>query len=166
MELTIKEIIAVTGLLSGGAWFYWTQKFKPRVEFDIDCEFFFPREVVDDAIIEIRLVFNNMGHVQHTLRKLELSVHALGDIQELGVKPESNDVVFKERVLKRQSIVPDNWYYWVRPGVKQVFTKIIKLNRKHSVVRVTAGFAYGDFIKSRHTARRIFEVPDNPGNGD
>lgn len=158
------EILAIVGLLSAGIWFYWTQKFKPRVEFNIDCEFFFPREASGDVIAEIRLIFNNNGHVQQTLRKLELSIHGLLDQQNIEIKPNTNDVVFNERILPRQSIVPNNWYYWIRPGVNQTITKIVKVNKKHSVIRATAGFSYSGLIRSKHTARRVFQVPKYVSN--
>lgn len=158
MELSIKEIIAILGFLSAAIWFYWTQKFKPRVEFDVDCEFFQPGSDSDKLIAEIRFVFKNMGFVQHTIKYLELSVHGLMDESRIISDTETQNIIFKDKIFERSSIVPKNWYYWVRPNVNQIITKVISIDKRHSVIRVIAGFSYRDSKKSRHTAQRIFQV--------
>lgn len=164
MEYSISEIISIIGLVSAGIWFYWTQKFRPRVEFDIDCEFFSSSESCEDLVAEIRLTFNNKGFVQHTLKKLELSVHGLSDLQVIKTKDKTHDVIFKEPLFERQTIIPTDWYYWVRPGVSQTITKLIKINKSQSIIRVTSGFTYSDFTNSKHTARRTFSVSTEAKN--
>lgn len=159
MEFSVKELIAISGLIGAALWFLWTQKYKPRMEFDVDCEFFFPADNSHDIIAEIRFSFYNRGFVQHTIKKLELSVHGLKDNASVNVNPDNRNVIFSQAILKRQTVFPQGWYYWVRPNVHQVITKIIKIERKHSVIRVISGFAYRDTKKSRHTAQRVFQLP-------
>lgn len=159
MDLSINELITLAGFIGAGVWFYWTQKFKPRMEFDIDCGFFLPDAKSDDLIAEIRLILNNKGMVQHTIRRLELSVHGLSDNRRIETRPNTNDVMFEATILARQPAVPNEWTFWVRPNVRQPITKLISVNKRYPVIRVTASFAYGGLVKSRHTARRVFEVP-------
>lgn len=161
MELSIKEIISLLGLLSAAIWFYWTQKFKPRVEFYVDCEFFQPSSDSDNLIAEIRFVFNNRGFVQHIIKHLELSVHGLIDESRIISNEKKQNVIFKDKIFDRNSVVPKGWYFWVRPNVNQVITKVISINKRHSVIRVIAGFSYTDPKKSRHTAQKVFQVPNN-----
>ena len=108
MELSIKEIITLCGFVSAGIWFYWTQKFKPRVEFDIDCDFFFPSNNSEEVIAEIRFIFRNKGLVQHTIKFLELSIHGLENDDVVKPSPDTQNVIFKEEIFKRHTVVPEN----------------------------------------------------------
>lgn len=154
----IKENLVLISALLTIIWFYWTEKHKPRLEFDINCKFINTDNANKDYIAEVQLILSNNGYVNKKLNKLELSVHTLEDYDFITEKEESKDIVFNKRILKRQSVIPDNWVYWVRPNVKQVFTKIIKIEGKCPVVRVTAGFSYGLFGDSKHTSQRVFQV--------
>ena len=160
MEFGISEIITIAGFLSAGIWFYWTQKFKPRVEFDVDCRFFSLNEKSNILITEIRFIFSNKGFIQHTIKLLELSVHGLCGENPINVKLENNNVIFTGDILKRQSAIPKGWHFWVRPNVNQVITKIIKIENKYKVIRIIASFSYKDSKKSLHTAQRVFQMPD------
>lgn len=161
MDFSIKEILTLLGLLSAAIWFYWTQKFKPRVEFYVDCEFFRSSNDSDHLIAEIRFVFKNRGFVQHIIKHLELSVHGLMDDSRIICNEKNQNVIFKDKIFERRSVVPKGWYFWVRPSVNQVITKVISIDKRHSVIRVVAGFSYTDSKKSRHTAQKVFQVPNN-----
>jgi hypothetical protein len=155
----LSGFLPIFTLLAAAIWFLWTEKFKPRIQFDIDCGFIFVNSNSSEVIAEIRLLFDNKGFVQHTLYNLEISVHGLNAAESLSVKEESKDLIFEKELLERSSAIPEGWYFWIRPGIHQVITKIIKFDVKYSVIRVTSAFSYKKKTKKRHTARRVFQVP-------
>jgi hypothetical protein len=155
----VGSVVSVLGILAAAWWFLATTKFKPRIQFELDCHFFQTKRLEDDVIAELQFVFENKGFVEHRMYNLHVSVHALsgGAVKE---KEKTKELIFNERVIPKVSIVPpeEDEFYFVRPGARQVISHIVRIPKKYDVVRVTAGFNYHKGDRYPHTARRIFRV--------
>jgi hypothetical protein len=143
-----------------GAYWFISNTIKPRIQFDLDCAFLPIRENPSELVVELRFVFENKGFMEHRLYNLNVSVHAC----ESGQKPKEKDVTkelqFSQRLLSKVQVVPEKYkYYFVRPGVRQVITHIIRVPSSLSIVRITAGFDYDRNGQYPHTARRVFQTP-------
>lgn len=156
--------VSVVALLAAGWWFLNTTKFKPRIQFDIDCKFVLLRVNPEWLVAEIQLIFENKGFVEHRIHDLNLSVHQLPSEEDLEEREITHELLFKKAVFRKLSIVPPGYgFFFVRPGVRQVVTHTVRIPASVSVIRITAGFEY-DRVKKNfpHTARRIFQTPSEP----
>ncbi len=155
----LSNVVSILALGAAAWWFLITTKFKPRIQFDLDCNFLPLNANEDSFISELKFIFENKGFVEHRLYRLTVSVHTLESEENLSEKEVTKDILFKKRLLPEVSIVPKKYgFYFVRPGVRQVITHVIKVPKSVSVIRVTAGFDYDRSGKYPHTARRVFKV--------
>ena len=140
-------------------WFFMTTKFKPRIQFDLDCNFLPLSSNRDQLIGELLFIFENKGFIEHRLYKLNVAVHTLESEKDLLEKDGTRELLFKKQLLPKVSIVPKRYgYYFVRPGAQQVITHIISVPSSVSVIRVTASFNYSRSDNYPHSARRVFTV--------
>jgi hypothetical protein len=153
------DAVSILAIGAAALWFLTTTKFKPRIQFDLGCNFLPINENNDSLIAELQFIFENKGFVEHRLYNLNVSVHTLQSENDLSVKPVTKELLFKRQLLPRVSIVPKAYnFYFVRPGTRQVVTHITVVPKSISVIRVTASFDYGGSRRWPHTARRVFEV--------
>jgi len=153
------SLASVIAIVAAAWWFLVTTKFKPRIQFDLDCKFFPLGQNADFLVAELQFIFENKGFVEHKLYNLNLSVHALESETALKRKERTNELVFKKRILEQISLVPEKYkFYFVRPGARQVITHIFTVPKDASVIRVTSSFDYVRSDKFPHTSRRIFRV--------
>ena len=53
----------ILGLLAAGWWFLYTPQFKPRIQFDLECEI---RSIGSDMyLLGVLFAFENKGFVEH-----------------------------------------------------------------------------------------------------
>ena len=160
------NVAAVLALLGAGLWFLYTTQFKPRLQFDIECRFLRLHQNRERVVLELQLIFENKGFVEHRLWNLNVSVHALDSEGDLATK-ENGELQFSKRLLPKTQLVPEKVvYYFVRPGVRQVITHIVEIPAAISVIRVTAGFDYHLNDEYPHTMRRVFHVPPDASEND
>jgi hypothetical protein len=156
---TVSDAVSILAIGAAALWFLTTTKFKPRIQFDLDCNFLPINENNDSLIAELQFIFENKGFVEHRLYNLNVSVHTLQSDNDLPVKPVTKELLFNRQLLPRVSIVRKAYnFYFVRPGTRQVITHIMVFPKSISVIRVTASFDYGDSRRWPHTARRVFKV--------
>jgi hypothetical protein len=148
-------------MAGAGWWFLYTTQFKPRVQFDIDCRTTLLHPGVH--LVEVLLVFENKGFVEHRLYDLSLSIHGLSrEAGEVDPGPRSSGRVFDERLFPRTVIVPPRYsWYFIRPGVRQVITHEVLLRTAAPMIEIIAGFSYNRRAEWPHTARRVFTLPGN-----
>jgi hypothetical protein len=156
---TASDAVSILAIGAAALWFLTTTKFKPRIQFDLGCNFLPLNGNNDSLITELQFIFENKGFVEHRLYNLNVSVHTLESDKDLPVKPVTKELLFNRRLLPKVSIVPKPFrFYFVRPGARQVITHIIIVPASLSVIRVTASFDYNGSGKWPHTARRVFEI--------
>lgn len=148
----------VAAIVAGGWWFLYTTQFKPRIQFDLECNFFQLPSVPKAYLVEVSFVFENKGFVEHRLYDLSLSIHGLSP--KLISDPTSPDCrAFRATLYEKRVIVPTRYkWYFVRPGVRQVITHQVVLAEPGPVIQVTAGFSYKKRAEWPHTARRVFPL--------
>jgi hypothetical protein len=160
----VSGFAAAIAVLAAGIWFFRTAKSKRRVQIDIECSFFFLPSNTNTVIAEVKFIFVNKGYVEHRLYDLYLSIHRLGNEYTLSEKPDTKELEFSRGLLEKTKLVPNEKFRWyfVRPGVRQVITHIVKLESPGPFVRITASFNY-DTRKRHlpHTARRLFKVEES-----
>ena len=155
----ISDVISVLAIGAAAWWFLMTTKFKPRIQFDLDCKFLALNGNADSLIAELQFIFENKGFIEHRLYHLNVSAHTLESEESLREKEITRELLFKKQLLPKVSIVPKRYgFYFVRPGARQVITHIISVPKSVSVIRVTAGFDYDRSGHYPHTSRRVFEV--------
>lgn len=160
---TVAETLAgLTTFIAGvGAaiWFIRTTQYKPRVQFDLDSRCFAPTVAEGAPLLELAFIFENKGFVEHRLYDLTVSVHGMRREPAPTDAIESPTEDFPVRLLPRTVVVnPDYGHFFVRPGVRQVITRPLRIAPDIAAVRVTAGFCYSQNSKYPHTAQRIFAV--------
>ncbi len=156
---TISHLFSILAIGAAAWWFFRTTKSKPRIQFDIDCKFLSLTKNDNDLIAELQFIFENKGFIEHRLYNLTVSIHAVESEKHLKEKAGTREFLFLKTLLPNVSIVPKKYgFYFVRPGVRQIITHIIRVPKAESIIRVTAGFDYNRSGKYPHTSRRVFEV--------
>ena len=150
-----RGILEAAALFGAGWWFVRQSMAKRRIQLDLECE-----QILSGAagvVIEVRLLFENRGFVEHRLYDLSLSVHG----PTAHMEAAASGLDFKRQLFPRTVIVPGSYgYYFVRPGVRQVITHAVTLNEPCPAIRITAGFNYTKNGKFPHTARRYFRITE------
>jgi hypothetical protein len=155
----VNDVVSILAILAAAWWFLTTTKFKPRIQFDLGCNFLELINNKDFLVAELQFIFENKGFIEHRLYNLNVSVHTLESEKNIQNKVETKELIFKKQLLPMVSIVPKVYgFYFVRPGVKQIITHIINVPRSLSIIRVTASFDYDNSGRWPHTARNVFEV--------
>ncbi|HEX8129226.1 MAG TPA: hypothetical protein VF527_09010 [Pyrinomonadaceae bacterium] len=155
----INDLISVLAIAAAAWWFFMTTKFKPRIQFDLGCDFLSLKGNDDALIAELQFIVENKGFVEHRLYHLHVSVHTLESEESLKEKEMTRELLFKKQLLPKVTIVPKRYgYYFVRPGARQVITHIITVPKSISVMRVTASFDYDRAGEHHHTSRKVFDV--------
>jgi hypothetical protein len=158
---TASSIASVAAIIAGALWFVYTSKFKRRIQFDLDCLVFRLRSNPELVIAEIQFIFHNTGFVEHRIHNLFLSIHALKSEKIFIEDGTTHELKFKKCLFPLTSVRPAVFkHYFVRPGVRQLITHIVRLDSPGSIIRVTASFDYDRKGKKTHTARRIFLIPE------
>jgi hypothetical protein len=156
----LHNIFEIGTILFASAWFLITAQFHQRIAFDIDCKF--ASVIGKERLVEIQFLFENKGFVEHRLWNLQCSVDTIDPAAEIVRKSGTEEVVFPKKLLAVMNLVPDYYgYYFIRPGIRQIFTHIIAIPAKSPVIRVTSCFFYNKMCKDndKHTMRRIFDLP-------
>lgn len=159
----ISGIATAAAISAAALWFLITTKFRPRLQFDLGCNFLPLKENPSYVIAELQLIFENPGFVEYRFHNLNVSVHALESEDSFTKRDGTEELRFMKRLLPQTELVQKNYrYYFIRPGVRQIIPHIIVIPASISAIRVTASFDYRR-LKSNHpgdphTARRVFRV--------
>lgn len=158
----ISSVATTVAITAGALWFLITTKFRPRLQFDLGCNFVPLKSNPDYLIAELQLIFENPGFIEYRFHNLNVSVHALEREDVFTRKDTTDELVFKTRLLPETEIVRRLYrYYFIRPGARQIITHIITIPASVSAIRITSSFNYRRTFRRSgdpHTARRVFRV--------
>ncbi|WP_156785026.1 hypothetical protein [Terriglobus roseus] len=113
--------------------------------------------------MEILIRLDNKGFVDHKIRKLNVSVHALSSETALNTNQDTGALQFDKILLKDTDIVPEKLaFFFVRPGVHQIVSHVVPIEGNVSLISIRARFDYDRKGYYPHTSRHIFAtVSDN-----
>ena len=153
------NIASTVAIIAAGIWFIRTTQYKRRLQFDLDCRFVRINNNDEFIIAEVQFIVENKGFVEHRLYNLKVSLHTFNSEVDLKEEEESKELIFDRIILDKVEIQSfRKRYFFVRPGVRQVITHIVKVPSSISAIRVTSSFNYNKSGKSSHTARKVFKV--------
>ncbi|MCD4720219.1 MAG: hypothetical protein K8S13_10230 [Desulfobacula sp.] len=133
----IYHFVATLSIICAGIWFFITNKYKQRIQFDIESNFI--RINDEESICEIQLIIENKGFLEYKIYDLALSVKGLPVCTNGDVK---KDLDFTSSIFKTKRIVNSPNYYFVRPGVKQIIVHNVKVHHNIRAINVLGGFTY------------------------
>lgn len=130
---------------------------SPHIEFEIRCNFFGPQQ--DWYLVEFLLVARNKGNVQQKFKDIRLRVRGIESGQPLsGWQGREPRLAFPTKIVDDASLLPERYnFFFVEPGIEQVFTYITKVPAAMGYLLAHAEFEYDQFTP--HTAERTFGVP-------
>jgi hypothetical protein len=153
------SVASIFAFVAAAAWFVTSNKFRRRIELDVYAKILSLPGNQETKVLEIQICVENKGFVDHKIRELTVSVHALDSETELKTKPVTGELEFEKTLLQATNLVPERLkFYFVRPGVKQVVSHIVPIDGNVPMVRVTAGFDYDRKGYYPHTVRHIFST--------
>ena len=112
----------------------------------------------ENRIIEIKIVVSNKGHVEQRFDKISLRIRGIKEQQKLSELKDYEPRLFFPEEIEKINVIPEKYkYYFVRPGVTQVFSVSIKLPKSWSFINAHAKFKYFG-LNQVHTAEHSFRV--------
>jgi hypothetical protein len=129
----VETLLTCLAFVATFGWFCRQAVIKPRIEFDVACEFF--RLSSEKVLAQVCFSFRNTGFVQHKIYRLGLSIYCAS---EALPQPKSNqEADFDRPLIDIASLVPQRHkYFFVRPGVHQVIRYSYILERPTPLISV------------------------------
>lgn len=158
----ICSFLQLLALVVGGSWAYFRFRLeepdKPRIEFDVDCQFLGP--ILGNFIAAFEIHAENKGHVEHKFSKIVIRVRGIRVGEPLAEwEKRAPRLSFPHELVRDVNLVPtDDEYNFVRPGVSQRFTFTTKIPADIRFIVAHATFEY-ERSEDEHTAERVFELP-------
>jgi hypothetical protein len=130
--------------------------YSPHIEFEINCIFWGPQG--DSIIAEFRLTARNKGLIQQKFKNILIRVLGINSEEDLAYwKDNEPRLAFPVELLDSESILPKDYnYFFVEPGIEQVFTYVTKIPASVSYILAHAKFEYDQYTP--HTTERVFAV--------
>jgi hypothetical protein len=130
--------------------------YSPHIEFEIKCNFYGPEQA--HFVAEFLLIVCNRGSVQQKFKDIQLRVRGIESDQPLsywqGNEPR---LAFPVKIVDNTSILPESYnFFFVEPGIEQVFTYVTRVSSSIKYILVHAEFEYDQFTP--HTTERTFAV--------
>lgn len=139
----------------------------PRTDVTIDCHFYGPEG--DHLIAELLLTVNNKGSTQRKFASIEFRMRVLREGAELRKWRErrSERLYFPEKILDEDIVPEGEHYYFVEPGVEQVFTFVTMVPKSIRYVLAHASLTsvplpHENREENVFTAERLFPVRASP----
>ena len=140
-DQAIYHFVATVSIICAGIWFLVTNKYKQRIQFDIDAKFI--RANNRETVCEIQLILENKGFLEYKIYDLALSVKGMtADSAKTTQVGAYQGINFTVPVFETQRIVQSPNYYFVRPGVRQTITHNVKIPDEILAISVLGGFTY------------------------
>lgn len=154
---SIVEIIGLLVVVSSAAFayirFFREGTHKQRIEFDLELVDL--NQVGNERIVEVGVLVENKGYVEHRFDQIHLKIRGIEGNSELGeLEGYEPRLKFPLELHTADLIIEKDEYYFVRPKVKQRFPLTVKIPASVSHLLIGAEFLYsdGDF----HKAERAF----------
>lgn len=130
--------------------------YTPHIEFGISVNFYGPE--TGEYIAEFLFIAFNKGNIQQKFNDIRIRVRGIDNGQGFqfweGNEPRLN---FPIKLVDQESILPDDYnFFFVEPGIEQVFTYITKIPIETKYLLVHAEFEYDKYTP--HSTERVFEV--------
>ncbi len=151
--------LQTAGVAIGALWAYfrfWREGIhRPRLEFDIQCQFLGVQ--AGTRVVSFVIVANNKGNIEHKFSRVSLRVRGITRSQNLSRRKDER-LNFPESLFKAELIPEEFIYYFVRPGIAQPFTFTTTVPEDIRFILARAAFKYEN-SNDLHTSERVFEVP-------
>ncbi len=136
----ISQVIAnaATALVATAAafWFFFSRRFAKRVQFDAEFKIFKTGNP-DNRLLEVMLLLDNKGQVEHYCYTLAFEVVEIGPDGRSVPDSNSGFIYRSGNIVEREAV-----YYYVRPGVCQRIVKTVVVPAHVKLVKVRAFFTY------------------------
>lgn len=143
------------------------RRFVPRTELDLQCAFHGPEQ--DDVIVAVSLIVDNKAGTRRTFRSMEITMRGIrrGAALSLWAGMGKHRLDFPVPLVKEELVPParadETNYYFVEPGVKQVFSFFTKIPAEIGYVRIHAKLRailedQADGAEDEFTEERLFVV--------
>jgi len=128
----------------------------PHIEFGIDCRVF--DTTGEDRAVEFMICINNKGRIRQEIRNLSIRLRGISEGQDLKFwDGHGHRLEFPVKLVDETQIIPaEAVYYFVEPGIDQMFDYVTKIPRKIRYLLVHSRFDYGS--DSFHTVERVFDM--------
>ena len=133
--------------------------YSPHIEFEITCHFYGSQK--GNMVAEFLLTARNKGLIRQEFRNIIMRVRGIEQKKDLscwsGHEPRLD---FPIELVDDVSLLPPGYnYFFIEPGIEQVFTYVTKIPSSVAFILAHAAFEYDRFTP--HTTERVFTV--NPG---
>ena len=128
---------------------------KPRIEFDVKCTFYDPKDGIRGAFFEV--IASNKGHVEHKFVSISLKVRGV-KLDQPNERLPGGRWDFPERLLEAELVSAESEYFFVRPGINQPFSFPTTIPADCRQIWVRATFEYENSGEP-HTIDRVFAIP-------
>lgn len=137
----IYHFMAIFSILCAGIWFLISNKYRQRIQFDIENNFINTNN--NEKICEIQLILENKGFLEYKIYDLAVSVKGMTtSIDKTTREGKFKGTSLTIPIFETQRIVESPNYYFVRPGVRQTITHNIKIPKEIHAISVLGGFTY------------------------
>lgn len=160
LDIHILDIIKIALAVFAAAFTYYRffseGTHRQRIEFDVDLVDLGKKD--DDRILEIGVLIENKGYIEHKFKKIAVTVRGISSETSLSLlEGHAPRLKFPTKVCSIQ-LIPESDYRFVRPKITQRFSVVIKCSSKITHILVRADFTYqrsGQF----HISERAFQLP-------
>src|SRR5918992_2452229 len=110
--------------------------FVPRIEYDIQCRFYGPEE--NEYLTEIHVIVNNRGNLRRKYKSMRIRVRGIERGSALSFWPGRGGRLQFPTLLLNDDFIEQGrgWFYFVEPGVRQVFTYVTKTPERVKYIAV------------------------------
>lgn len=142
----------------------------PRVRADLECRFLGPEQ--GHYITEVRITVDNIGQVRRTFEHMYFRLLGIRDDVPLErwTEQDPSRLKFHEKLAKADLVPSGGHYYFVEPGVRQVFTYVTEVPAGIRYVLahmklIAAGEQSESTYERVFTEERLYQLPRSGGMG-
>jgi hypothetical protein len=125
---TLRDLVAVAGIIAAGYFFLLRREFFPRAQFDLSMRLMGERS--NELLVELSARIKNVGLVRHSIDTFSFSLRGLDTDHQWEINTKKEDLVDFPRSIKRGNWVRKKYTTIVEPGVEQwfYFTVVVPAN--------------------------------------
>lgn len=161
----VAHVATALAAMAAAWWFFRSSRAKPRLVFDLDCQFLPLRGNPGQLVAELQMIIENKGSITHVVRELFISVYTLKSEEELQEEnAKTKALLFSKPVLSDVDILdvdPED------PSVRGVSADRRKRKRSlistfsmqpkncDTLLMVGSSFPYAEFLPKEGQARGV-----------
>jgi hypothetical protein len=147
-------------VLVAGAWAYFRFSreglHKPRIELDLECDFFGPQQ--GSYIAAFSVYVHNKGQLKYRFKDIRLRVLGIRRSESLTTWEKQKPLLFFPEQLFKDARVTQKPYIFVRPGVRQRLSYVTSIPEELAFIVARVTFMYPPLTKST--------MPNAPSRSD